>query len=655
MYKILMSSIALLLLLKTGFAQKYNAIYPVEKYYEGKGYKVGYFSQDGRKIIDYIYDENTAGEQFVNDIAIVKKGHYMGLIDTTGKIVVPLMFSDLRIIHLDSSTWICVGSFPHDSIQIFRQDGNIYYSGYGTARCNTRLKRIFISASGKQISSPFAILMDMQGNRLAKFTAKEKVTIGDLTQSAGEYASNNKGLVLNIGSKYKAITDMCGKILYDSILSMTPFNCGKMVVTIKNKAAVLDENLEEVIPFSAGYKSIMNMCGTPYYGVYNDSCYGIIDKHQNIVVDLKLKNDKYYNDYTKEWFQTMDRKNNTFYYYDYNGKLLLETKQQIPQGSIANTTFVKKQNDTTYLLWKDGPASRTYNFISFFNKEGYAYFLDKDKKGILDTNGKELFSCNYNFLALPVNGVPAAGIKIKCTAQNKDCNKYPCANTISALNGFSETDYVVQYFHINMKGERLYENNYDNILPFFFGQSTVEKRCKKHLIKTNGNFIVFRRYRYHSDFISGVRIVKNRKKQVLVNKTGKLVSKKVHNFQTKEGVNQGYAFFEKKSGYSGKSKIQLLPDFNDGLIIYEKHGKYGLMDTLGVVKVEAQFDRLTHGELFYWTYKNVGESIKTGVMTNDGKVLFEAKYADIKFYGKPYYFRLIKEEGGDPTISVWQN
>ena len=332
-------------------AQRYNGLYPVLKYVKiderTSLYKLGFVNASGKLVIDYKYNDGAEVPRFIDGMAIVEKDGWKGGIDTADRVTVPFIYRSLFRIVNDPSVW--VGKTTNDSMRIFDTTGHIYYNGLGDLLVMKELNRISIWYSGRK-TTPFVILMDDKFNKLAEFSSKEDIQIMpyDQLQTGSKKPYNTKGLRMGRGQS-GAVLDIRGRLLFDSVAGYA-FNQGEMELYGKNRGAVIDTDLKEVIPFSLGFTKVQCMHGTGYYYVYKDSLSGVIDDKLKMIVDLKIKNETI-TECTSSWFETANDKTGVYSYYNYKGEKLIESKKRVFAYADTRYPMVVKKDENAYQLW----------------------------------------------------------------------------------------------------------------------------------------------------------------------------------------------------------------------------------------------------------------------------------------------------------------
>ena len=625
-------------------AQKYNSLYPVFKYVEpnnSKGYyKVGYMNADSKLVIDYLYNESGGNGYFIDGYTIVTRKRKKGIIDTTGKIVFPFIYNDLKYLQSEPLLW--EGKIEGDSIRLFDEYDHIIYEGLGTAMASKELDRVFVAHEARHDES-FAVLMDHKGNRLAEFAGKENLSIVPVEQHSDPAVYNKKALMLRRGAS-GALLDIQGKVIYDSVLGLG-FQKGEMAVNGIERAAVIDTDLKEVVPFSAGYEKIELLPGMPYYFVHKNMGWGLVDKSQRIIVDFKPK--CRLGNFNSEWVEITSDFTDFFTYYNYKGEKLLETKNRLVTSAGNRFPAILKKDEKEFQLWKSGEIGKVYHYISPYNSADFAYFYDGEKSGLLDSAGHELFTCTYDYLALPENGVPAGGSKVRCN----ECDKYACAQNV-VIETVMQEHYINQYFYLDMKGERNGKETYDLVYPVYDGQQTVEANCRSYLLDGKDKKELYGQS-FYSQPTCGVRIVRDiEKKMALLNKSGKLVSGWVGSIATREEKTNMYRYYDQDKAVTPPALPERVPDYHNGLVIFTKDHKYGLMDSLGHIKVKPEYKSITYNNLYYAVDAGTETSKLLGVLDTNGNMIIRPNYTDMHFYGELNYFVLVRRGADKPGVFV---
>lgn len=634
-------------------------LYHVSKHGEN-GWRSGYVNKDGKLIVDYIY---SSGRYFKDGFAVVYNNNRQGLINSKGDLVLPVQY-----IQVDQLPGGLVSATVHpDSLYLFDTSGKVIFAGVGgSAYAYPEINRIVVNSRQYSTAPKTATLLDMKGRIIKQFSSKSYASIDrvDRAHHTGSYSSKLLGLVRD---EVQAYTDLDGNILIDSIRPHTMSN-GDRILSGTNKAALVDSSLHMLIPFTAGYTEISFIGNTPLYNARKNDKYGVVDRNGKTIIDFKLKNR--ISSSNAHILESYDPKTGKSYeYYDYKGNLIAKSDGKV---QVNKWPTILPVGDSLYRLWQGKFLGEAHKAIDPFNEEGFTVVEDGKRMGVMDSNGKVLFTADYPYLSALRGGRSAAGIYIACPA----CESYPCAERMVINN---ET-FTRQFFYLDAKGKKLFDSTYDMILPFKDGQARVVKKCNTYLIDANGKPIGDRTdFGYFSTYAHGVRIMKKKTAQkrdetiysqegpmqgkkddevALMDRTGKIVSPVVNFISTKEssGGHMNYRALggsrKNRNIPSHHSGSTVEPEFRDGLVKFKKGDYWGLMDTTGKIVTTDNYTGIEQlGDMYKVTAR--GDKWQTyGALDSKGNIIIPAEYYDLHFYseGKVKYFAATKDINGPITI-----
>ncbi len=626
-------------------AQKYDMLIPVSKVINPGTTierRIQCFKDSmGTRVIDYNEEYGIEGF-FENGYANIIKNRKKGLINKAGKIVVPCLYTELM-------PWrykiMYTATIYPDSIKIIDADNKIYYEGLGKfALVYPALNRVIVNNEGYKVENG-AVILDLKGHVIAEFkNGNVKMQFTAIDQDyVGKY--NRKGLRFSRGMRNNGgITDMNGKLLYDSVMG-AGFYHNEMILNGPEKACVIDTNLNEIIPLSAGYRTINRLEKTPYYNVQKDSMYGIIDAKNNIIVPFKFK--YRVTRHNTSSFEMYDEKKRDYHYYSFTGEQLFESKNLLYSFEQGSLPLIIRKESSDYQLWKNGFLGQPHQYIATFDSSGLAYFYDDTVKGYLDTIGNIILRTHYYYLSYPVNGIIAAGDTIGCPK----CEAYPCAVKSANDNGYR----VSRYFYLDANGNKMTGKTYDKIAPYRYRQALVYDGCKYFYVDKNGNPAGEETdYTSVTGFGHGVRIVMNAdKKQALMNRSGKVVSPWVSEIRQKDATPVLYHVFEKdKDEIIGLSDGKL-PDFTNGLVVFQQSGLFGLMDTMGNIVTQPVYTNLGYEIDHYNVYAYLVADRLQGALDKKGKEIIKPENYRVTYYWQIGVFVMERSKNDEETFFVY--
>lgn len=611
-------------------AQVYNHLYPVYKSHTDGIYTrqtVGYANEQGKLVIDYLFD---GGDAFINGRTRASKDRKWGLIDTTGKWILPPIYTEM--ISWETEPYYSAHFYP-DSLIVFDLDGHVICQGHGSYVFHYKeLNRIiFDNSQPRRGGNGSSAMYTYNGQFVAEIMGGQVQAL----DMEGPYRKHPFVMQVSKGTFAGAILDTMGRILFDSV-STAGFYYGQMLLAGRNKVAVFDTNMKEIIPFSAGYTAIQRITHTSYFNVCKGGRYGIIDSKLNTIVDFIYDGQFWQADSVT--YVVQDKKTKLYGYYNYAGVKLLERKDPVAPYALQGPYPVPINTpDGKCRLWKNGFRGPVYDYISSFCNNGVAYCYNAGQKYLIDTMGKIVLTLPYAFVTLPFEGVMAVGIKKNCP----ECEKYRCA----MLAMGADFSYAQLFYLIDMKGKKISEDVYERLNPFLRGYAEVTRECKRYFMDKNGKKINENVQRQVSSIASGTCIVSKSGKRALADKNGKILSPWVTSITMKEAGGNVYTVYETDRASILSSVRDSLPDFQNGMVIYNDAGKYGLMDSTGRIVKPAQY---TTCSIYGWYYM-VTINGKSGLLNTRAQEIVPPKYESIQLLNFGVYV-LNKKEGEVPDF-----
>lgn len=249
----------------------------------------------------------------------------------------------------------------------------------------------------------------------------------------------------------------------------------------------------------------------------------------------------------------------------------------------------KTQGDPSEVLSKKAYTALMNTYDAFYDfNEGLCKVrkgdYDEGLYGFVDSKGKEVIPCRYEFVSQCVEG----------------------------MIYFKENDL---YGFINRKGEVVVAPTYAEVEDFSEGFARVclpTKGAKYSwdkmygFIDKNGEVVVPINYDYAESFSEGLAVVKKNKKYGFINTKGDYEIGA--NYDDAESFSEGLAFVEKNDRSSAINKegevVFSLPEniapkgnYHDGLALVEKYGEdwddddyYGYVDKEGTIVIPCKYD-----------------------------------------------------------------
>ena len=278
-------------------------------------------------------------------------------------------------------------------------------------------------------------------------------------------------------------------------------------------------------------------------------------------------------------------------------------------ATISITAQERKEEQTPQLK----SALEKYNEVREF-KDGFAIVLKDyrgDRKfGFIDTNGKEIVPCKYDYVENFHEGL--AIVRIGWTN-----SKYGFINTMgnevvsciydfaySFHEGLAAVRTNGKWGFVNNCGEVVIPFKYDDVYSFQEGLAVVRvgswENGKYGFINTKDKVVVPCIYDYASSFNDGLACVKSKDKYGYINTKGKEIIPLRYNYAKsfKEGlasvkINDRYGFINKKGKEVVPCKYDNVQDFYDGLAVVMdswNNRKYGVIDSKGKEIVPCKYD-----------------------------------------------------------------
>jgi hypothetical protein len=166
--------------------------------------------------------------------------------------------------------------------------------------------------------------------------------------------------------------------------------------------------------------------------------------------------------------------------------------------------------------------------------------------------------------------------------------------------------------------DRRFADEYDSIGDIHFGIAVVQRDDKFGVINKNGIIIIPLIYDYISDFLNNLAVAFIEDKGCLVNTKGEQICPLIYDDIATE--------------LHGDLCV---PKFSCGLVKVRVDGKYGFVNELGELAIQAIYDNAQD-------FTNGGQSIvslgkKWGIVNKEGKAVIDLKYDEILEMNKKGY------------------
>lgn len=639
---------------------------------------VGYIDKNKKVIIPTSLGlkpgDYNAIPKFTEGYAVFKKGNKYGLIDKTGKLILPYEYNSISLNtkptlnmvvskQISGKTKYGVINLQQEMIVPFDYDF-IYKDGqYFVVKKNYRygLKDI----TGKDILPlDYDVLVIYPEDKVAKAQIGNDYGFIDL-----------KGTWLF--KKSKLVYDLYG------------YSQGMIVCKVNSKFGYLNLKGEEVIPTQYdkaeefnkyGLAKVGNLVGTSNYITQ----YGYINKQGKVIIPIQYKS---LGGFNNELAYAQDPATNRYGFLDTKGNWMIK-----PVYIFTYNTF-----DDYGGTW----VKMTDNKYHYIDKTGKDYgTLTKDGSGYSD------FYSDYTVFketSQPFTMIDAKGNKLKVLDDYKNIFSF-----VDGIAGYQSNDNGL-YGFINMKGKKITEAEFTGFNAFNHGIASVSKningKSKSGYIDSTGKEIIPFKYDYATSFEDGWAIVtkdsifyfidKNGNEKPIVRKYDKLIAfrsgfalgivKDTGKYSTyyyidknlKESITikalQAYAFQENiavvnKSGvyelmdtkgeiYKKLTGIEGIKFSKEGLMAVKKDKKWGYMDAEGNLLIPYTYEDCDH---FEGNYARVKLNGKWGIIDKKGKIVIEPQYENIEpgnrgnfIYYKDKNFGIIDKNGNIVTQPIY--
>ena len=609
--------------------------------------KIGYMNADQKIIIQPTLDLKLSASEkmpaFSNGFAVIKINGKQGLIDKTGKQVIPCDYNSL---------------IPQSSSKTLVKASNTenYKTNYGVVTTQNKLV-IPIEFSNVLIDGNLVAvkkdnkwgLMDAAGKELLPFT-----------YSSFQLYTNDGVARVEDENKYGFI-DLKGNWIFDKPKSVYTLyaSAEKMIMCrVNNKYGYLDAKGKEVIitkyeqadDFKSNglAKVAKNNADTKY-----KTLFGYINKKGDEVIPLKYESISLFEN-GLAWAK--DPETNRYGFLDQTGKWILQ-----PVYLYAN------QFDETGGVW----VKMTDNKYHYINKTGKD-FGTIDEAGISTRTFKDGYAVDAD-TDYPFAMVDTYGKVIK---QLDDCSAiYKFSEGMAGFKAKSKE----LYGFIDLNGNKVIAADYTSFSGFKEGISRVSQningKTKYGYINTKGKIIIpFEEYKVAGAITDGLAVIKKDSTYNVMDKTGKLFDlprnydvltdfksgfslgtvngknglntyyyintnlKEVFNITAKGAwsIWEDVAIINRDSVYEmintkGETikrlvEIDLLKFTNEGRLAIRENKKWGFINTKGEIVIKPQYDSC---DSFNEGYAKVKVGEKWGLIDKAGKSIIQPLYKNI--------------------------
>lgn len=390
--------------------------------------KYALFHEDGTRLTDFQYDY---ASDFINGAAVVRKDSSYGIIDPDGKMKIDFN----KYNNISSSSGLYEVSDESHHRYLINSNNKIIYDLENTEVHTYTNSDFYLIIEDKDDNS-YKVL-NYKGDTLLNLSfdnSEEPITSANNQYVLISYNNENYLLNANTNKQIASFNSSVNYCLYyvyenENIISLSPcnHNIGNIKVVKDNKLYDLDESCESF--YESDNNFLCNISSASY----------LLDENFNAIIDT---NDKIFRD-TDTY--VAENRNDGVDFYD-NGNIIksvscsrlvntgytsedlyvLGTISSRECGTEAgiyefyktngekafNKTFVSTENydkngyaivsedDINYYLM-DNTGKQVGNLYERINLNGDYYSIVKDgKQGLMDKNGNEILSCNYNNISI---------------------------------------------------------------------------------------------------------------------------------------------------------------------------------------------------------------------------------------------------------------
>lgn len=388
---------------------------------QNKKGKWGFVDENGKKAVDYKYDE---ANNFVNGLALVRKGDNFGMIDPNGKEIIPIKY-DLIEKHNSYIFRVAAGGKHKDGVLMDEKYG--FINDAGKVLLNPEYDEIGIFSDGLAyikkadkygyINDQIDVVIPCKYNAIGAYNKQGYVW-------ACEGAGFEKGSTTKFsGGKY-GIFDREGKELvpvkYKTVGVFVPYE-------YHPKKEYLDKLGQHVrtITVESGSHHLLRKNTMPrsVFSKLNENAHGFYasnnsESNKNSVISLDgeiiQKEGKYQTAFypTDGMMLVIDNKGKYNYINVATGQPLFKKPIALGWAFLDGVAVISRDKNSYELIDTEGnTVSSSYKEI-YPRKEGiYIVKSDTDPKyilfGAIDARGKEIIPADHGFVYPPVNGLMA--------------------------------------------------------------------------------------------------------------------------------------------------------------------------------------------------------------------------------------------------------
>lgn len=371
------------------------------------------------------------------------------------------------------------------------------------------------------------------------------------------------------------IMNLEGKVLVDSAYPIR-FYDGLGVLRRKDQFALVDLQLHERIPFSAGYTAMFYWTGSSCVSVKKDSLFGVLDTMGNVIMPCIYSNPLHPEG--KGFVFRLNvpytpSKKGADYYITRTGDTLINDEYWLEsdngRGQLdfrGPITIKNKKTDKYGIISYDKSVMIPCKYDCLGSlSEGRIVFFRGDTAGYLNARGEEVIE-----LWFPCYGLSAfsEGRALASILLPGGRDQYPTAQIISD----GQTTMARRFVWIDSTGQIINRQSFDWVTRFRDGVSLVTNNGVRYMVDTNlVRMTVSDKYDYCSYFFQGYAAITDGKKFGLVDSTGKIVIPVEYDeIAIREDGPGGISFIDNTGHGSNTYGQFIVPDIIDGNIKVRK-------------------------------------------------------------------------------------
>ena len=496
------------------------------------GDKYGYFDDDGRQVIDYIYDE---AEDFEEGVGRVMLDGQYGAINKLGEVVIPLKYTFLGAFTngvavfniggerewgddviggkwglIDTKNKVVIAAV-YDALKRASDDLFIAKKGDNWGVLNGASKTIipfnysFIDTYGKDYllvntGGELSEMGTIWGGQWGTMDKTGKVVIDVKYEDLQEMSD---GLICAYDGEGWGFIDQKGKVIVPfKYGDASFFENGYAIVSYEWQIGVIDKQGNEVIPIK--YDNIQALAHG-MVSFFSDGKWGYLDMKGNVVLPARYEE-------ASPFYFVQDNKNN-------NNK--------------SSLVAVVKKNDLYGVINAQGIEliKPKYNFISAMDSTDGKFEVELNEKyGMIDVfSGKEIIAPKYDGIVPSTYGLITVDLNSKNGLFDEAGKMIIPIGKYDSFNWTEDGQFITvntknKWGVIDLNGQVIVPLIYDDRVFFSEGLARVQLKEKYGFIDASGKEIVSPKYYSAMSFKNNfATVINNEEKAGIIDKTGKEV------------------------------------------------------------------------------------------------------------------------------------